>query len=153
MYFGFASTEYPGAVRSITPPRKKNLPPSFSIRPAILIATCFERSSTNFKTLLFRSKQQTVINMNENICVRLIVSEALGIRPEWVVVQTFQDTHKVLVPQFRCFAITLQRFLQFPHFVFFQSCIIPLVRFWLPLQTSLGQHLRAGMLCVRQSQL
>ena len=32
--------------------------------------------------------------MNENICARLIVSEATWIRQEWVIVQTFQDTHE-----------------------------------------------------------
>ena len=56
--------------------------------------------STNFTS---PSKQQTVIDMNENICVRLIVSEATWIRQEWVIGQTFQDTHEVLVPQFWCF--------------------------------------------------
>ena len=68
--------------------------------------------------------------MNENVCVRLIVSEATRIRQEWVIVQTFQDTHKVLVPLFWCFAIAVQCFLQSPHFVFFQSCVIPLIWFW-----------------------
>ena len=52
MYFGFASTEYPRAVRSITQPKKKIWSPSFSIRSMILIKTCFCRSSTNFKTSL-----------------------------------------------------------------------------------------------------
>ena len=33
--------------------------------------------------------------MNENICVCLIVSETTWIRQELVIVQTFQDTHKV----------------------------------------------------------
>ena len=68
--------------------------------------------------------------MNENICVCLIVSETTWVRQEWVIVQTFQDTHEVLMPQFWCFAISLQCFVQFPHFVFFQSCVIPLIWFW-----------------------
>ena len=37
--------------------------------------------------------------MNENICVRLIVSETTWVHQEWVIVQTFQDTHEVLMPQ------------------------------------------------------
>ena len=36
--------------------------------------------------------------MNENICVRLIVSEATWIRQEWVTVLTFQDTRGVGAP-------------------------------------------------------
>ena len=36
----------------------------------------------------------------------------------------------MLVPQFWCFAIAVHCFVQSPHFVFFQSCVIPLVRFW-----------------------
>ena len=39
MYFGFASTEYPRAVLSITQPKKKIWSPSFSIRPTIRIRT------------------------------------------------------------------------------------------------------------------
>ena len=68
--------------------------------------------------------------MNENICVCLIVSETTWVRQEWVMVQTFQDTHEMLMPQFWCFAISVQCFFQFPHFVFFQSCVIPLIWFW-----------------------
>ena len=34
------------------------------------------------------------------------------------------------MPQFWCFAISEQCFVQFPHFVFLQSCIIPLIWFW-----------------------
>ena len=34
--------------------------------------------------------------MNENIYVRLIVSETTWIRQEWVIVETFQDIHEVL---------------------------------------------------------
>ena len=44
--------------------------------------------------------------------------------------QTFQDTDNMLVPQFRCFAIPIQRFVQFPHFVVARRCVMPLVRFW-----------------------
>ena len=68
--------------------------------------------------------------MNENICVRLIVSETTWIRQEWLTVQTFQDTHEVLMQQFRCFAITIQRLVQFQLFIIAQRCIIPYVRFW-----------------------
>ena len=67
-----------------------------------------------------------LINMSENICVRLIVSEATRICQEWVVVQ---DTHKVLVPKFWCFATAVQCFVQSPHLVFFQSCVVRLIWF------------------------
>ena len=34
------------------------------------------------------------------------------------------------MPQFWCFVISVQCFVQFPHLVFFQSCVIPLIWFW-----------------------
>ena len=49
---------------------------------------------------------------------------------EWVIIQTFPDTDNILMPQFRCFAMTIQRFVQFPHLIITQRCIIPFVRFW-----------------------
>ena len=47
-----------------------------------------------------------------------------------MIIQTFQDADDVWVPQFRCFATTIQRFVQFPHFIIAQRCVIPFVRFW-----------------------
>ena len=79
----------------------------------ILITTCFDKFN-QFQNFTSRSKQHTIIDLNENVCVRLIVSEAPWIRQEWVIVQTFQDTHEVLVPQFWGFAISVQCCVQFP---------------------------------------
>ena len=153
MYFGFPSTEYPRAVRSITLPRKKILSPSFSIRPTILIKTCFDKSSTNFQNFTSRPKQQTVINMNENICVRLIVSEAtrilsgLGGSSDFpgysqgvgATVLVLCDSRTVL-----CSDSTLRLLLVLRH----TNRLVLVV-----LQTNLGRHPRARMLCVRQWQL
>ena len=57
---------------------------------------------------------------------------------ERVKIQTFKDSHDILVPQFRWNAISIQRFVLFPNFVF---TMLP--------PTILGQCQRAGMLCVR----
>ena len=78
-----------------------------------------------------------------------IVSEATRICQEWVVAQTFQDTHKVLVPQFWCFATAVQCFVQSLLSVLRHATPLVLV----VLQTNLGRYPRAGMLCARQLQL
>ena len=68
MYFGFASTEYSRAVRSITQPKKKILSLSFSIRPTILIKTCFDKSSTKFKTSILGPN-----NKPSSTCMKMFV--------------------------------------------------------------------------------
>ena len=111
-----------------------------------------DKTSTNFKTshLDRNSKPSSPF---VKICVRLIVSEATRIRQEWVVVQTFQDTHKVLMPQFMvlcdgrtmlCSVSTL-RLLSILRYT---TRLVLLV-----LQTNRGRHPRVGILCVRHSQL
>ena len=49
----------------------------------------------------------SIINMNENIDVGADI-------------QALEQSHNMLVPQFRCFAIFIQRFVQFPNFIFAQ---------------------------------
>ena len=140
--FGCASTEYPRAVRSITLPKKQIMSPVFSILHVILIKTCFNKSSTSFRTSFFGPNIKPSSTWTK-IFVHLIVSETTWVRQEWVIVQTFQDNHEVLMPQFWCFAISVQNFVQCPHFIWFLAV----------LQTRLDQHPREGMLCVRQSKL
>ena len=43
-----------------------------------------------------------------------IIAETTRICHERVVTHTFQESHNMLVPQFRCFAISMQRFVQLP---------------------------------------
>ena len=57
------------------------------------------------------------------------------------------------MPQFWCFAISVQYFVQFPHFVFFSVLHHTTHLVLVVLQTSLGRHPHATMLCVRQLQL
>ena len=117
--FGCTSDSLPPSI--LVPIARSLCPGSKFCHPSSLILH-------RFQNLTSRSKHQTVIDMNENMCVCLIiVSEATWIRQEWVIIQTFQDTHEVLMPQFWCFAISVQCFVQFPHFIFFQSCITPLI--------------------------
>ena len=52
------------------------------------------------------------------------------------------------MPQFWCFAISVQCVVQFPHFVFFSVLHHTTHLVLVVLQTSLGRHPRAGMLCV-----
>ena len=129
MYFGFASTEHPRAVRSITLPRKQILSPVFSILPVILNKTCFDKSSTSFRTSFFGPN----------------IDPSVRLRKQLGSVRSGQDI--LLVPQFWSFAMSEQCFVQFPHFVFFQSCIMPLIC------ANKYRHPRAGMLCARQSKL
>ena len=75
-------------------------------------------------------KMTCEVYLSTKVDVQLIVSETSRICQEWVIVRTFQDTEDMLVPQFRCSAITKQRFVQFPHFIITQRCITPFVRFW-----------------------
>ena len=90
--------------------------------------------------------------MNENIYVRLIVSETTWIRQEWVIFQTFQDVHEVLVPQLWSFAISVQCFFSISTLLI--SVLHHTTHLALAvLQTSLDRHPRAGMLCARQSKL
>ena len=91
--------------------------------------------------------------MNENVCVRLIVSEATRIRQEWVIVQTFQDTHKVLgaTVLVLCDSRTMLSSVSTLRLLSVLRHTTNLVL--VVLQTNLGRHPRAGMLCVHQLQL
>ena len=97
----------------------------------------------------FSAKQQTVINVNENVDVHLIVSETTRICQEWVIVQTFQDTDKhvgVTVPVLCDTHTTLCSVSTLRHRATLHHTIRQVL---VALQTSLGQYLRAAMLCVR----
>ena len=96
MYFGFASTEYPRAVLTITLPRKNIRPPSRTCHPTMRIKTGFHQSQ-KFDA---RARQQSVIHMNENIDVQVTISETARICQVWVVIRTFQESHNTFVPQF-----------------------------------------------------
>ena len=109
----------------MTLPRKKILSPSFSIRPTIRDMTCFDKKLNQLQNLDSLAKQ-----VNENVDVQLIVSVRTRFCQEWVMIQTFQDTDNMLVPQFRSFATPIQRFVQFPPVIIAQRCIVPFVRFW-----------------------
>ena len=47
-----------------------------------------------------QAKQQIVINVNENIDVQLTIFETTRICQKWMVIQTFQETYKILMPHF-----------------------------------------------------
>ena len=86
--------------------------------------------------------------MNENICVRLIVSETTWVRQEWVIVQTSPghsrgaDATILVLCDIRtvlCSISTLRLLSVLHHTTHLVLAV---------LQTSLDRHPRAGMLCV-----
>ena len=126
--------------------------PSFSLRPLVLIKTCFDRSSTSFKTSLLFPNSKTIIDMNENMCSshrfgsNLDPSGVGGSSDFPGYSQCVGATILVLCDSrtLLCSVSTLGLLSVLRHTT--RKVLVVL-------QTNLGRHPRAGMLCVRHWQL
>ena len=76
----------------------------------------------------------------------------LGSVKRWVIVQSFQDTDDMLVRQFSVLCDKPYNAL-FSFHTSSSRNAAPFARFWWLCRQVSVNHLRAGMLCIRQSQL
>ena len=64
-----------------------------------------------------RAKEQFVIHMSESVDVHFTIAETTWICQEWAEIWAFQES-RIMVPQFRCSAISIQRSVRFPNLSF-----------------------------------
>ena len=95
-----------------------------------------------------RVKQQPIINVNARIDVQFNTSETTRICHRLPETQACQESHNMLVPQFRCSTISIQCF-----FAMSTLRVRTTLTLLVALQTGVGQRRREGILCARHLQL